>query len=136
MKFPITVAIGVDLVKILRIGTILAKPSGPKFLDRVLHSCEKIHAASLAQERLQLYVAGCWAMKEAIYKTLPSASQRDFTFSQWYRYQEEGRPLVGSNASRSDQFQLSLTHDTDYLVATVLRQELLDLSLIADARRL
>lgn len=128
MKLPITRAVGVDLVKVLRIGSILAKPTGCRFLQRVLHPRERIHAESLSDHSRFLYVAGCWATKEAIFKTLKSNDQRSFVFNQWYRYLESGKPLIGCDKPAFDEFQLSISHDGDFLIATVLRQELVDIT--------
>lgn len=122
-----TLAIGVDLIQIKRIEAILAKPRGSRFLERVLHSSEQAHFASLSGQSRVRYVAGCWATKEAIYKTLSSIEQRKFTFNEWYRYLENGIPVIGSEAPSDNQFQLSISHDGDFLVATVLRQRLIEL---------
>lgn len=128
MKLPITRAVGVDLIKVLRIDSILARKTGPRFLQRVLHPSERIHVESLAASSRALYVAGCWATKEAIFKTLESNDQLRFVFNHWYRYLKNGRPLIGCDQSLSEEFQLSISHDGGFLVATVLRQELIDMT--------
>lgn len=127
MKLPVTLAIGVDLIQITRIEALLAKPRGSRFLQRVLHSSERSYCATMAGQNRIRYVAGCWATKEAIYKTLPSIQQQKFTFNEWYRYLENGIPAIGSDTRSDDRFQLSISHDGDFLVATVLRQQIIEL---------
>lgn len=127
MKLPITLAVGVDLVKILRIEALLAKPRGPRFLQRVLHSSERVLLPSLSNENRARYVSGCWATKEAVYKTLPTVKQRKFTFCEWYRYLKDGIPCVGSDMLTDEEFKLSISHDDGLLIATVLRQRIVEI---------
>lgn len=126
MKLPITRALGVDLIKVLRIGTLLSKPIGYRFLQRVLHPSEICHIESLSEDNRVLYVAGCWATKEAIFKSLNSIDQRSFAFNKWYRYLENGRPLIGCDKPTLDEFQLSISHDGGFVLATVVRQEIVE----------
>ncbi|WPK24875.1 hypothetical protein PUMCH_002172 [Australozyma saopauloensis] len=127
MKIPITRAIGVDLIRVDRIAALLAKPSGTRFLQRVLHPSERSAASKLNAQNCATYVAGCWATKEAIFKSLPAVEQHSFQFNRWYRFLDNGRPIIGSEVPHSDEFLLSISHDDGILVATVLRQEYIDI---------
>lgn len=118
------VGLGVDLVHILRFARLLSK--GERFTEKL---CERIlHPRELAQFRLldaraaTRYIAGSWASKEAVFKTLGEREQAAFQFKQWYRYKEGNRPAIGSETS-TDRFMLSISHDNDMLIATVLRAE-------------
>ncbi|OBA20872.1 4'-phosphopantetheinyl transferase [Metschnikowia bicuspidata var. bicuspidata NRRL YB-4993] len=115
-------AIGVDLVKVLRISRILQGPRRARFLQRVLHDAEltALRKMQSPQKALQ-YVAGSWAAKEAVFKTLDEREQRQFVFREWRRHHEAGRPGIGRGPSDSGRFLLSISHDGDHLVAMVVR---------------
>lgn len=67
-------------------------------------------------------------MKEAVFKTLDDDEQRRFRFNQWYRvYDGNGRPRVAHEAHTPDEFMVLLSHDGDFVVATVLRQKWMDI---------
>lgn len=118
------VAIGIDIVRISRISHLLAK-SKSRFLNRVLHPSELDICSRLPDTRKAQYVAGSWAAKEALFKTLDIAAQKEFQFRKWYRFAQEKRPFIGrENWDKNEEFHLSISHDGDILVATVLRQKL------------
>lgn len=132
--------IGVDLVQISRFTAILSKhgvDSGysRRFVRRVLHPKELPLFAALADELLDhsvRYIAGSWAAKEAVFKTLDSTEQARFQFKDWYRTSNTCKPGIerdpsshdpsSHDPSSHDQFLLSISHDGGMLVATVLRQ--------------
>lgn len=109
--------LGVDVVLVLRIAGVLRR-HGPRFAKRVLHASERQVYEGLPAAARPQYVAGCWATKEAVFKSLDNAEQRTFAMAKYYKYAENGRPAVGPDA---DRFLLSVSHDTDVLVATVIR---------------
>ena len=117
-------AIGVDMVKILRITRILQGTHRDRFLNKVLHKKELESLARSKPERVLQFVAGSWAAKEAVFKTLDRKDQLRFQFRDWYRYNIEGKPNISRVDSFSnDRFLLSISHDGDHLIATVLRLE-------------
>lgn len=64
-------------------------------------------------------------MKEAVFKSLDDEVQQVQKFKEWYKYNTpNGRPLVGGDylINNKEQFLLSISHDDDTLIATVLRQ--------------
>lgn len=113
--------IGVDLVKVSRIATLVSGRHSTHFLQRVLHPSELAVLRTLDELSHSQYVAGCWAAKEAVYKTLDAPAQRAFEFRKWYRYAVNGRPAIALDGV-TDEFLLSISHDDGMLVATVLRQ--------------
>lgn len=118
------VAIGIDIVRISRISHLLAK-SKSRFLQRVLHPSELEVYSKLPDIRRAQYVAGSWAAKEALFKTLDTSAQKSFQFKDWYRFAQEKRPFIGREGwDTNEEFLLSISHDGDMLVATVLRQRL------------
>lgn len=122
--------IGVDLVQISRFRAILGKHGmdstySRRFVRRVLHPKELSRFAALAVELLDhsvRYVAGSWAAKEAVFKTLDPPEQARFQFKDWYRTSNARKPGIERDPSSHDQFLLSISHDGGMLVATVLRQ--------------
>ncbi|MCH0629607.1 4'-phosphopantetheinyl transferase superfamily protein [Kocuria palustris] len=124
MRVPVVAAIGVDITKILRFERLLSKPKPfvNKLYGRILHPQERQSVATARS------LAGAWAVKEAVFKTLTDDEQRRFQFNQWYRvYDELGRPSVAHADFGVDEFMVLLSHDDDLLVATVLRQKWIDI---------
>lgn len=115
--------LGVDIVRISRISRLLAGKSAQKFLQKVLHPVEIKKYGELNGDRAAQYVAGSWAAKEALFKTLDFESQKNFQFREWYRFLKESKPFLGKEGYVDGDFLLSISHDGDTLVATVLRQE-------------
>lgn len=115
--------LGVDLVHILRFSRLLSKgePFTKKLYERILHPRELAQLKLLDEKSTTRFIAGSWAAKEAVFKTLEEKEQATFQFKQWYRYKEGKRPAIGSETS-NDSFLLSISHDNDMLIATVLRQ--------------
>lgn len=125
-----TLGIGIDIVKTQRFRTILEKDSRyiERFAHRVLHPDEELPLfnKTVDIEQRTRILAGSWAIKEAVYKTLDPSDQRNFQFKEWYRYyNDRGRPFVtGNSAPKNEEFLISISHELDVLVATVLRQEI------------
>lgn len=122
MKIPTVVAIGVDICRVSRFERLLAKgdPFVTKLSHRILHQREQ----GLTTPK---QFAGAWAVKEAVFKTLTRDEQLAFRFNEWYRfYLEGGKPGVAGDGV-DDTFMVSISHDGDYLVATVLRQKMIDI---------
>jgi holo-[acyl-carrier protein] synthase len=64
----VILGIGQDLLDIERIAKIISEPSGPRFLAKVLTAGERAMAAEYEGLRLQEFVAGRFAAKEAVVK--------------------------------------------------------------------
>lgn len=128
--------LGVDVVAMARFQGLLRrqKSGGEGFVDRlsrrILHEEHELpmfaeHLRKNDDKRCVALLAGSWAAKEALFKTLDREDQKRFRFNRWYRYySDEGRPHIGGdNYSRSDEeFLLSISHDAGVVFATVLRQ--------------
>lgn len=77
-------------------------------------------------ERTIRVLAGSWAMKEAVYKCLDDKAQNSQSFRDWYKFNaDNGRPMVGGlylERNPKEEFLLSISHDNDTLIASVIRQ--------------
>lgn len=113
--------LGIDVVVVLRIQRVLNGPLKQRFLKRVLHANE-MQLMQRHHNPVQ-YVAGCWAAKEALFKSLDPQDQRGFTFNEWRRTYAKGKPTIGLDGyKRPEEFMLTISHDGGILVATVLRK--------------
>ncbi|KAF3994074.1 hypothetical protein FT663_00094 [Candidozyma haemuli var. vulneris] len=115
--------LGVDLVHLSRFTRLLSKgePFVKRLCGRILHPNELSQLPSLNTSAATRYLAGSWAAKEAVFKTLDERDQQTFQFNQWYKYKVGNRPAIASDTTK-DSFMLSISHDNDMLIATVLRQ--------------
>lgn len=125
MKFPVVVGLGVDITRVLRFSRLLSRPDSARFLQRVLHPTENDKFNRLELSSRPQFVAGCWAAKEAVFKTLDAEDQKVFLFNLWSRRTVGQKPEIVNDA-HLDKFLLSISHDDDILVATVLRQRLVE----------
>lgn len=125
MKFPVVVGLGVDITRILRFSRLLSRPNSARFLQRILHPTENDKFNRLELSSRPQFVAGCWAAKEAVFKTLDAEDQKVFLFNLWSRRTVGQKPEIVNDA-HLDKFLLSISHDDDILVATVLRQRLVE----------
>lgn len=124
--------LGVDLVDLLRFQRIFTRDKKyiDRFTTRILHPHELDKLKHLRDNTTRIrYVAGSWASKEAVFKTLDLTDQKSFAFNQWYRFNDEnGKPHITSQLycqnNNDDQFLLSISHDKNMLIATVIRQTL------------
>lgn len=121
---------GVDIVRIDRFLRLLAKRLSPAYVKRLtrrimheVHELPRFEALQAAghHDKSVVYLAGCWALKEAVYKSILVEHQKTFQFSQWYRtYGSRGQPVVGSDADVKGQFMASISHDGGILMASVI----------------
>lgn len=127
-QIPIVVGLGVDIINTARFERLLQRDQQfvTKLAKRVLHlhreypKFDELLKKDLA--RCTTYISGSWAAKEALFKTLPPADQQSFQFKNWYRsHTPSGKPLI-TNGSSSE-FLLSISHDNNILIATVLHQK-------------
>jgi holo-[acyl-carrier protein] synthase len=124
-RFGMTVGLGVDLVNTTRFQNILTKNNNyvDRFVTRILHPNERsrFYEQKRPEQSINL-LAGSWAAKEALFKTLDTKHQKVFRFNQWYRGYKEGKPTITSDEYNEDEeFLLSVSHDGDMLVASVIR---------------
>lgn len=125
MKPATVVGLGVDIIRILRFSRLLQKDKVfvDRLCSRILHNSEYEGFHKLESLSASRYLAGSWAAKEALFKTLDEHDQKNFQFCQWFRHYQGKKPFILKDGYRSDeQFHLSISHDGDVLVATVLRQ--------------
>ena len=124
---------GVDIVRIARFQRLVGKNPSDAYVKRltrrIMHEVheaphfEALRAAGRFEKRV-VYLAGTWAIKEAIYKSIDDADQKKFQFNRWYRvYGSRGQPIVGSDVfDKNQQFLVSVSHDGGTLIASVIRQ--------------
>jgi holo-[acyl-carrier protein] synthase len=119
---------GTDLVRVDRISRLL-RAYGDRFLNRVYHMSEVTAARQRDEAGASAYLAGRWAVKEATQKAFPRwRIARDQVYTTTDPL--SGQPLLnfvaGSTveavASRHnvDRCHVSVSHDGDYAVATVI----------------
>ncbi|KAK9368372.1 4'-phosphopantetheinyl transferase superfamily [Lipomyces kononenkoae] len=119
--------LGVDLVYVPRITALLyRKPVYlAKFSQRILHEAEYVRATSMidCRERHDLFIARCWAIKEALFKSLDNGRQSCFQMRDWNTIDPtSSRPTVsGGSINKDEAFFVTVTHDGDYLLAAVIR---------------
>lgn len=82
--------------------------------DRIIESCCNILSVS-------------WCCKEAIFKTLDLKDQKTFSFKDWYKINDlNGRPFIYNDnylkSNENEEFLLTISHDNDLIISTVLRQ--------------
>lgn len=112
------VAVGVDLVKVMRIEEALAR-FGTRFLARCFTAGERAHCGADPQR-----LAARFAAKEAVVKALGSGL-RGLSWRDIEVCSDGGRPAVQLHdraAARARElgvarFELSLSHDGDYAIA-------------------
>ncbi|SCU95969.1 LAMI_0F04632g1_1 [Lachancea mirantina] len=152
-RFANVKGIGTDLVHVQRfrklldkyptsgnkstLNKIIAKFMHPYEIDRL----EALIQTETSQEPIIRYVAGVWATKEAIFKSLRCNSfpasefpPAQFIFTKiCYKTNEvDGRPKIGIDCSQlgvwkqfsehlitNSKFLVSLSHDADYLISFV-----------------
>ena len=108
--------IGVDIVEFSRMKRI----SNPKkFVDKILSEKEKKGYATLKNEQRRLeYLAGRFAIKEAIYKAAPDLC-KDKNFNAFSILNDEsGAPYLSEPTGA--QLMLTLSHSENYVIAFVV----------------
>ncbi|KAK9454048.1 hypothetical protein V1511DRAFT_511999 [Dipodascopsis uninucleata] len=112
--------IGVDLIYIPRIIQLLKKSYGSRFAHRILSK----HELSTKPKDISnpIFLARCWAIKEATFKALDEERQSGFTMKNWSTVSNSARPTVmGDLIRQNEKFLASVSHDGDYVFATVIR---------------
>jgi len=128
--------VGTDIVKLGRIRKIILKDGLQSkhtntFAKKILNTEHELPLfnkqvdADNLEQTLRI-LAGSWAVKEAVFKCLDDKDQRCQLFKDWYKYNtSNGRPMIGGEYLKNnpnEEFLLSISHDDDTLIATVLRQ--------------
>lgn len=130
-----TLGLGVDIIRISRFDNMITKAGGVltpffnRLCKRILNETHEMpmlqhHIATHNHDSIIRYMAGSWAIKEAVYKSLDEEEQKKFTFHQWYRMKTNEKPGIGSESysKRDEEFLVSVSHDDDVLMASVIRQ--------------
>lgn len=114
--------IGVDIVRTARFQEIITRhPQRLKRLcERILHPKEM---EGVTPENAVQKLASAWAAKEALYKSLHMAEQKDCRFNEWRKEIVDGQYVLIHNKPRSDRSMLSISHDGEYTMAFVTRLE-------------
>lgn len=94
------------------------------------HTSDNTNTVAVAVDKCAHVFAGSWAAKEALFKTLDVSQQKQFEFKNWYKTNDSnGKPSIswdvesGMNIEpKCNIFMLTISHDKDLLIATVLRQ--------------
>ena len=107
--------IGVDIVEITRIKEIKNKE---KFIKKILSTEEQTTYTTLKNEKRQLeYLAGRFAIKEAIYKAAPAlCTGKNFTDFSILNTSTGAPYLAKPNVS---EIMITLSHSENYVVAFV-----------------
>ncbi|GME67491.1 unnamed protein product [[Candida] boidinii] len=104
-----------ELVKFNELkGSINPQIAKTADFNRVIESCCNILSVS-------------WCCKEAVFKTLDSKDQKVFSFKDWYKINDlNGRPFIYNDnylkSNQNEEFLLTISHDNDLIISTVLRQ--------------
>ncbi|ODV84591.1 hypothetical protein CANARDRAFT_176818 [[Candida] arabinofermentans NRRL YB-2248] len=132
------IAIGTDLHKVTRFSEILTRNGLNSFKTKRLS--QKIlnpkyelpnFEKNLNENNLNKCVSilsGSWCVKEAIFKTLDFENQKNFKMSDWFKINNlNGLPIIGNEnymklTLKEEEFLVSISHDGDYIISTVLRQ--------------
>jgi len=110
--------IGVDIVEFAR---ILAVRDIAKFVERILSEDEKNVYFDLKNEKRKLeYIAGRFAVKEAIFKAAPKICKNKEFYDFTILNNESGAPFLLS-PNIPDIF-ITLSHSDNYVVAFVIYQ--------------
>ena len=118
---------GIDLVKVERMEKMIERPSGQTFLNRVFSAAEQIYCGS-KRMRFEHYAAR-FAAKEAVLKALKIRPKKNRRLSDIEVGREAtGKPfIVLSSKSRKQlhiparaQIELSIAHEREYAIATVV----------------
>lgn len=120
--------IGNDIVQTSRIRAIAESRLVERFARRMLHpehELKVLHRYNDIEKKTQ-FLASTWAAKEALYKSLLPAEQKNCRFNQWYRTRNElGQRTITEQTylqnHPNEHFLLSVSHDGDYTSAIVLR---------------
>ena len=111
--------IGVDIVEFDRIKALKNRV---KFVDKILSTNEKAVYATFKNEKRQLeYLAGRFAVKEALYKAAPDlCAGKNFTDFSILNH-KTGAPYVAEPVLTK--VMITLSHSENYVVAFVLYED-------------
>lgn len=108
--------IGIDIVEFARIYRVSDRE---KFVDKILSKLEKKVYKSLKNEKRQVeYLAGRFAMKEALYKSNPVACQNKNFVDFSILNDETGAPYLEGVHEKA--VKMTLSHSENYVVAFVI----------------
>ncbi len=104
------IGIGTDIVEIARIDKILTQDNADRFIDRILNQCEiELFSEKLAADNdkiITTFLAGRWAVKEAIAKALGCGVGENCSFHDISIYNgENGQPTVKLSGNAVDYCQ-------------------------------
>ena len=106
--------VGVDIVSVSKVEQVVGR-WGERFLRRVFSDEELRLSEALSGKRRYQFLAGRFAAKEALIKTLDSPlPYREIVVSRM----ESGRPVVDSPLGHYD---VSISHTDEYAVAMCVR---------------
>jgi len=122
--------IGVDMVSIARIVHSLSVSDG--FAARVFSAGERDQAAHMAEPRAHEFLAGRFAVKEAVLKAMRSGAARAIALDDIETLTaEDGAPELRLTASalhasellRITQWQVSISHENGLAIALVVAHD-------------
>ncbi|KAK9479804.1 4'-phosphopantetheinyl transferase superfamily [Lipomyces japonicus] len=117
--------VGTDLIQVSRLTQMLAR--NPKYRTklarRILFGDEIVRASKLKPEQHDLFLARCWATKEALFKALDNERQTGFQMVEWGTVDLVHRKpvILGPHVKANEEFLVTVTHDGDFVLAIVLR---------------
>ncbi|KAG8712074.1 hypothetical protein FRC11_001100, partial [Ceratobasidium sp. 423] len=110
--------IGVDVCHIPRIARLAANP---RFSARILSPSERERFGLLNGDKSVRFLAVRWAIKESAYKALYplyKPAWKDLTFLA----NESKKPVLTFHKSKEIKLHASVSHDGEYVFATVLAE--------------
>ncbi|KAK9462925.1 4'-phosphopantetheinyl transferase superfamily [Lipomyces oligophaga] len=125
--------VGIDILFLPRITNLMSKEiNSRKFPLRILHPVEYEFYERLPDHRWDSlnkrirFLARCWSVKEALFKSLDNSRQQHFEFKEWCTVSENmtekpAAPSITSPHMEDETFKVSLSHDGEYITAIVLR---------------
>ncbi|KAF9075905.1 4'-phosphopantetheinyl transferase [Rhodocollybia butyracea] len=123
------IGIGVDIAQISRVSALLNRRGSDKLAQRILSELELVHwhtSRSNVLSRDALFLGVRWALKEAAYKaTYPTfcPSWKDLTYHPLGSREPGSKPMLSYKSCTSLSLNCSVSHDGDYVFATVLAEK-------------
>ncbi|MFC5530376.1 holo-ACP synthase [Cohnella yongneupensis] len=124
------VGIGLDVVEMERIAGVLASPAGDRFVARVLTANERDVFQRLTAKKRTQYVAGRFALKEAVVKALGCGIGSIVGFQDIEAMPDElGKPVCFISAEALERLgrkgqplrlHVAITHERSIAAATAL----------------
>lgn len=117
------IGIGIDIVEMDRIKQLLDKQDS--FFKRILTPAEREQWQSLDKGRQVEYVAGRFAVKEAISKALGTGVGREFSWQDVSILQSDsGAPtVIWQRSQHSTHTHISISHSKQYACAQAIIEE-------------